>query len=281
MSATLEIVEHNKDLMARLTGMFEAVLGSGGHLHWGYFDNKRRTLREAQDALIDQIARVARIDRDARVLDVGCGIGGTPLYLQRSHGCRTVGLTNSPVGCDRSRALALEAGVADSVGFVLADALDNGLPDDSFDAVIMVEAAYMIPDKERLFTENLRVLKPGGRFIICDNMTGRPMNFGEMLKFHRGNLALKNTFGEGSYESLGNHARLAARVGFESATTHDIGLHVLPTIDRLVDSIEHRRASLERDFGADCIADVIMSFQHTRRLCDLGISTYGMLVAVK
>ena len=96
MSATLEIVEHNKDLMARLTGMFEAVLGSGGHLHWGYFDNKRRTLREAQDALIDQIARVARIDRDARVLDVGCGIGGTPLYLQRSHGCRTVGLTNSP-----------------------------------------------------------------------------------------------------------------------------------------------------------------------------------------
>jgi cyclopropane fatty-acyl-phospholipid synthase-like methyltransferase len=276
------VVATNDALMTRMTSAFERMLGGrADHLHWGLFRRSDLSMREAQHALVDETAVAAGLTPNARVLDVGCGVGGTVVRYHQRWNARATGITNNALGVERAKQNAREKGVEGQVEFVQADGLDNGLPSGTFDAVVMIEAAYMIPDKHQLFSENLRVLKPNGVMIVCDNMQGRRMSFTEIVRYHRAIRALKNTFGEGRYETAETHVSVAREVGFRWATACDLSEDVLPTIDRLISAIHAERAELCAEFGEAVVDDFELAFEGTRMLCEAGVSTYEMLIARK
>jgi tocopherol O-methyltransferase len=68
----------------------------GEHLHHGYWDNNESVPR-AQIQLMERWAERAGIPRGARVLDVGCGLGGSALWLAEQYDCEVTGITISPV----------------------------------------------------------------------------------------------------------------------------------------------------------------------------------------
>lgn len=114
--------------------------------------------RKATDELIE----LCHIDKDSYVLDVGCGVGVTPCYLAKRHGCRVVGVDIRDRMIDRSNERAKREGVEDRVEFRVADAQDLPFEDDLFDAVICESVLAMVPDKPKAMHEYVRVTKPEG-----------------------------------------------------------------------------------------------------------------------
>src|SRR5436190_12921001 len=68
----------------------------GRHLHHGLWDGDE-SAPQAQQQLTETVARLVGIEQGERVLDVGCGMGGSSIHLARAHGCRVTGITLSPV----------------------------------------------------------------------------------------------------------------------------------------------------------------------------------------
>ena len=100
-----------------------------------------------------------RLPSGSKVVDVGCGIGGSARILARDYGFDVLGISISPAQVRRATELTPE-GL--SCRFAVMDALDLNLADGEFDGVWSVEAGPHMPDKQRFADELLRVLKPGG-----------------------------------------------------------------------------------------------------------------------
>ena len=99
------------------------------------------------------------------VLEVSCGHGGGASYLARAlKPARYTGLDLNPAGIQFCQQRHHVAGL----DFVRGDAQNLPFPDQSFDAVINVEASHCYPDFPRFLAEVARVLRPGGWFLYAD-----------------------------------------------------------------------------------------------------------------
>ena len=142
----------------------------GDHVHLGHYGSppRRRDFRRAKVDFVHELVRWSGLDQlppGSRVLDVGCGIGGSARILARDYGLDVLGISISPGQIQRAQELT-PAGL--SCRFAVMDALNLELPDQSFDAVWSVEAGPHMPDKQRYADELLRVLKPGGLLAVAD-----------------------------------------------------------------------------------------------------------------
>ncbi|MEV6957038.1 methyltransferase domain-containing protein [Streptomyces sp. NPDC051183] len=134
----------------------------------------KRRIVGAQEAIVEHAARTwgAYENPPARVLDIGCGVGGGSLYWAQEHGASVTGLTvaadHVPVIADFARL----AGVSDRVTPLLADVHDFTTAR-RYDAAYANESTgYM--DRERLFQVVAKALKPGGWFGIQEHFVCRP-----------------------------------------------------------------------------------------------------------
>src|SRR5947207_1612505 len=93
----------------------------GEHLHHGFFSTGRESPRQAQVQLLEYCCHLLKIEPGARVLDVGCGYGGTGIYLARNFRCRVVGLTLSPKQARTARRKIRSAGLEDLVKMEVCD----------------------------------------------------------------------------------------------------------------------------------------------------------------
>ena len=142
----------------------------GEHMHHGYYDpgNQTASPQEAQRLLIEKILDWSDVSQaPSSLLDVGCGIGGSTLYLASKYRARATGITLSPVQANRGTARASMAGLEEHVQFQVADALAMPFADNSFDLVWSLESGEHMPDKGQFLRECCRVLKPGGRLIVA------------------------------------------------------------------------------------------------------------------
>jgi phosphoethanolamine N-methyltransferase len=105
------------------------------------------------------------------VLDIGCGSGGITLSLAEDYGAgRVVGIDVEQPVLDKAKQRAGERGLSGRVEFVRIDPGPYPFPDASFDIVFSKDAMIHIPDKEALFADIFRLLRPGGRFLASDWM---------------------------------------------------------------------------------------------------------------
>jgi SAM-dependent methyltransferase len=120
---------------------------------------------------------LGRLEPGEHVLDVGCGAGTDSLVAAQMVGPRgrVVGIDMTPEMLDKARRGAEELG-AGNVEFVEAEAERLPFPDESFDAVISNGVIDLIPDKDAVFSELCRVLKPGGRIQVADVTIQNPVS---------------------------------------------------------------------------------------------------------
>lgn len=148
----------------------------GEHMHHGLYDVvQERKLRgkEAQLRTISELLKMGGLldtglPRGARILDVGCGIGGASRFLARHFGddCQVTGITLSPFQAERAHQLNRVSGLQDRVQNIVKDALSNDFPDNHFDVIWSMESAEHMEDKHKFIHECTRVLKPGGNFLM-------------------------------------------------------------------------------------------------------------------
>jgi MPBQ/MSBQ methyltransferase len=110
---------------------------------------------------------VDSIEKPIQVLDVGCGIGGTSRYIaQQKPSWSVTGISISAQQISRASDLAISQSL-NNVQFECCDAMKMPFPDNSFDVVWSCESAEHMPDKAEFLRECIRVLKPGGRFVLA------------------------------------------------------------------------------------------------------------------
>jgi MPBQ/MSBQ methyltransferase len=112
------------------------------------------------------------LDKNDRVLDVGCGLGGTARYLAANVGCRIIGIDLTPEYIEIAKILGERTGTSDRVEFMTASALNVPFDNRQFDAAITFHVAMNIKDRPALYREVARVLKPQSVFCIYDVMKG-------------------------------------------------------------------------------------------------------------
>jgi phosphoethanolamine N-methyltransferase len=154
--------------------------------------------------------------RGREVLDIGCGVGGGDVVLARDHGAgHVLGIDVEQPALDRATARATAAGLAGRLSFQLVAPGPLPFADASFDVVFSKDSIIHVADKPALFAEVLRVLRPGGDFVVSDWFRGRAPFSEEMTTYvESGHL----TF---NMETLEATAEALRRIGFAQVTTRD------------------------------------------------------------
>jgi tocopherol O-methyltransferase len=136
----------------------------GEHVHHGYWVSGRESPGEAAEALVHLVADRLDLRPGQQAVDIGCGYGATAGWLAEHREARVTGFTISKAQAAIARARAERV---PRLAILWRDWLDNGLDDAGFDRAYAIESSEHMVDKPRFFEEAARVLRPGGRLVVC------------------------------------------------------------------------------------------------------------------
>jgi 27-O-demethylrifamycin SV methyltransferase len=262
----------------RVTEAWGLLLGE--ELHYGLFVSGDEELARATGELTTRMIKAARFSPGQRVLDVGCGTGAQACRLARDYGVEVLGITTSAVGVAAATERAQTAGL-DGVRFELRDGTDNGLLADSFHRVWVLESSHLMPDRPGLLADSARVLRPGGRLVLCDIIRRRDIPFRELRDRRREFAVLRAAFGAARMDQLSDYERYARAAGLTDVECVDITAETLPTFDRWQDNLDRHREQVFGILGAQSVAEFGESLQILRRFWQDGTLGYGLVSAAR
>ena len=117
-------------------------------------------------------AILAAPEKGDAIVDFGCGVGGPARFLAAEYGSNVTGIDLTPEYVELAEILSARCGMADQVGFELADVLDVPFADNTFDIGWSQNVSMNIADKTAFYAEVQRVLRSGGRFVTSDVILG-------------------------------------------------------------------------------------------------------------
>ena len=122
--------------------------------------------RAASIHFLDQLG----LSASQTILDIGCGLGGSARFAAETYGAQIAGIDLTPEYVETGQVLCDWVGLSDRITVQQGSALDLPYEDTCFDGAYMMHVGMNIADKQALFTEVFRVLKPGAKFGIYDIM---------------------------------------------------------------------------------------------------------------
>jgi len=137
-------------------------------IHYGYWDETVKNFSESLLRMNEVMMEAAQIKPTDKVLDAGCGIGGSSIFLAERIGCNGMGISLSEIQIHHARRLALEKKVEGKVEFAVMNYCATSFSAESFDVIWGCESICYADDKEQFVKEAYRLLKPGGRLVVAD-----------------------------------------------------------------------------------------------------------------
>ena len=137
-------------------------------LHYGYWDASTKNFSEALLNINKILAQHVNISKEDVVLDAGCGVGGSSIWLAKNIGCRVTGISLNSQQVNQANVFARKEMVEHLVHFEQNDYTSTSFADESFDIVWAIESVCYVPDKSEFIKEAFRLLKKGGRLIVAD-----------------------------------------------------------------------------------------------------------------
>ncbi len=208
----------------------------GEHVHHGLWRSGRETRDEAVEALSLGVAERLGVTRGAGLVDIGCGYGATARLLAGRFDAEVTGFTVAKAQADHASPTA-------AVTILHRDWMANGLADATFDGAYAIESSEHMVDKPRFFAEAWRVLRPGGRLVVCVWLAAeRP---GGWAVRH----LLEPICREGRLPSMGSEGEyraMAEAAGFTVTGFDDVSRQVRRTWDIILLDVARRVATSAR-----------------------------------
>lgn len=198
-------------------------------LHYGYWDVSTRNFHEALLNINRVLANKAMIGKDEKVLDAGCGVGGSALWLARERNCFVTGISLNEKQVQKASLAASKSGLSNRLHFEQKDYLNTGYPSASFDVIWAIESICYAYDKSLFLEEAFRLLKKGGRLIMADFFKADGLH-GKAAEETK---AFANSWAIDDFAVWEEFSRQAAETGFCSVESEDISKAILPSAKRL------------------------------------------------
>lgn len=224
----------------------DARMFYGDSFHFGYFKNGDESFEDALSNHTDAVSALAGIDKDKKVLDIGCGICAPAIRIAGQYDCHISGVNISAEQVRQGKALVKNSGLADRITVTRGNALDLDFEDATFDSILCIEVAGDIcvtdAQKNKLADEMYRVLKPGGRIGFSDLVfTAAPT--------HEENNSLRTVLYHEGSELVTDWPFIFRQRGFEISSEKNIIKETMPTWDYSLQVYKTRAREVEKRYG--------------------------------
>lgn len=192
-------------------------------LHYGLHDNGQGHT-DALVRMMEVLADKAKITPQDRVLDAGCGVGGSSLWLAQNIGCKVVGIDINRNFVNIALGEAEKKKLGGLVNFHEMDFCRTSFDENAFDVVWAVESSCHAADKQAFLNEMSRILKPGGRLIVADAF--KTVASAELNKDLKG-------WAVTDIPTLSEYPEYLKKAGFQNVVCEDVSEKVAPSSLRI------------------------------------------------
>ncbi len=196
------------------------------HMHFG-FDRDLPKDGNPTEQLVKYMSQLAGIDSNDTVLDAGCGVGGSAIWINSQFQCQAIGNTLVPEQAQLAKkfAVAKKSSTGKTAKFIVNDFQIPAFKPNSFNVIWALESFDHSPDKGEWTRQMHRLLKPGGRLIIADGFQAMTAISIQQKNAYQGFLKGWAVPHLCSFEEM---KRYGAEAGFDCAYEEDISKDIMP-----------------------------------------------------
>jgi len=215
------------------------------------------------------------MQRDQKVLDIGCGTGGSAFYMSRRFGVNVHGvdLSTNMVDIAIDYRSEMEAAVKHRVQFYVEDAISMEYPESFYDIVYSRDTILHIKDKLSLFQSFYSTLKPGGKFLITDYCKG-DQEHSEEFKLYVQNRDYK-------LHTVKEYHKILQQAGFVDVEGVDSSDLMLEMLDTELERFKNIKEEFIDEFSEEDFVYIKQGWEDKIRRIKAGDQAWGLFTGVK
>ncbi len=192
-------------------------------LHYGYWDQRVQSFSASLQRMNEALSEFGNITKQDLVLDAGCGVGGSSIFLAKNIGCTAKGITLSQAQVESATQNAAINGLSSLLHFEKADFTATPFADNTFDVIWTLESVVHAADKASFFREAHRILKKGGRLVMGEYFKSeKPFRNWENKMLEK----WLHAWAVPGLCTLGECIEMTQRIGFSKFDYKDVTPHV-------------------------------------------------------
>ncbi|MBN2570816.1 MAG: methyltransferase domain-containing protein [Ignavibacteriales bacterium] len=206
------------------------ALEKGKSLHYGLWFKDTKNFILALENTNKYLSELAQIKSTDRVLDAGCGVGGSSIYIAQNYNSQVTGITLSQKQVEKAKQNAVEAKVSELVNFEKQNYCSTRYPAKSFDVIWSIESVSSATNKLDFIKESFRLLKQGGRLVLSDYFKLENITSGKDKSDIQKWL---NGWAISDIETPENFTKMMKEVGFGNIKIIDMSKEIMPSVKRM------------------------------------------------
>ncbi|WP_424357413.1 class I SAM-dependent methyltransferase [Methanocella sp. MCL-LM] len=230
--STVEVHKRINRYFTKTQALYELIWMTQDSLamHYGVWNDSIKNINDAQINENQLVADCLKLESSDIVLDAGCGVCGSALWMAEKYGCKIRGITISDKQVEHAKKFIRQRKMEDRVTAEMNDFCNTGYPDQSFTKVFGIESICYAPKKADFLKEAYRLLKPKGRLVVADAFLPREELADAEKKMYE-------DWCEGwavpGLETIGGFKQQLRAAGFDNIEFRDITKYIMPSSSRI------------------------------------------------
>lgn len=196
-------------------------------VHYGIWDNNTRNFQDSLQNTNRYLANIAEIKQGEKILDAGCGVGGSAFFLHDNFNNHVEGITLSEKQYEYAKSIKIKRKIH-NINFSIQDYCNTNFNSESFDVIWAIESITSAPDKQKFAREANRLLKKGGRLIIADYFKVADIeDINNLLEKWR------NLWSMAPFMNTTQYIKIFEKSGLINKSTIDVTVMIEPTARRM------------------------------------------------